>query len=143
MGEWTPPRYPSPFYLGIQEPEGGGTQKTPRVRPGAALRGAPLVAGWQRTPPPHPEDPGTCSPSAHPQHSLRRGPTTPGIHRAAKRRGRDSAGYVTRAEGFIAQLRLAGREGSPTGSRPEVPEATHRRWSPSRRSWRNGCLRSC
>lgn len=29
---------------------------------------APLSAGSERTPPPHPEDPGTCSPSVHPQN---------------------------------------------------------------------------
>lgn len=37
------------------------------------LRRAPLPEGSQHSPPPHGEDPGICSPSAHPQHSLRRG----------------------------------------------------------------------
>lgn len=60
------------------------------------LPGAPLSAGSERTPPPHLEDPGTCSPSMHPQHSLRRGPAAPGTPRAAE-------GWVTRAEGFGAQ----------------------------------------
>lgn len=102
---------------------------------GPVLPGAPLSAGSERTPPPHPEDPGTCSPSMHPQHSLRRGPTAPGTPRAAE-------DWVTRAEGFGTQPPPRRAGGGPTGSHPGVSEETHRRWSSSRHSCRNGCLRS-